>query len=97
MAFTFHGIAIGLRDLGMTMNPQGAHYTLMGIETLGLRMPKHVENAQKIAEWLENDPRVTRSAIAGWRLRPAARLPGASIPRGGGAVHLLVEGGMMRR
>ena len=29
MAFTFHGIAIGLRDLGMTMNPQGAHYTLL--------------------------------------------------------------------
>ena len=38
MAFTFHGIAIGLRDLGMTMNPQAAHYTLMGIETLSLRM-----------------------------------------------------------
>ena len=36
MAFTFHSIAVGLRDLGMTMNPQGAHYTLMGIETLGL-------------------------------------------------------------
>ncbi|MEZ5714997.1 MAG: PLP-dependent transferase [Paracoccaceae bacterium] len=33
LAFTFHGIAIGLRDLGMTMNPQAAHYTLMGIET----------------------------------------------------------------
>ncbi|MEO1960272.1 MAG: aminotransferase class I/II-fold pyridoxal phosphate-dependent enzyme, partial [Paracoccus sp. (in: a-proteobacteria)] len=42
MAFTFHSIAVGLRDLGMTMNPQGAHYTLMGIETLGLRMERHV-------------------------------------------------------
>jgi len=38
LAFTFYGIAIGLRDLGMTMNPQGAHYTLMGTETLSLRM-----------------------------------------------------------
>ena len=45
MAFTFHSIAVGLRDLGMTMNPQGAHYTLMGIETLALRMQRHVENA----------------------------------------------------
>ena len=53
MAFTFHGIAVGLRDLGMTMNPQGAHYTLMGIETLSLRMKKHVENAGIIAKWLE--------------------------------------------
>jgi O-acetylhomoserine (thiol)-lyase len=57
LAFTFHGIAIGLRDLGMTMNPQAAHYTLMGIETLSLRMERHVENAVKIATWLENDPR----------------------------------------
>ncbi|MEO1911016.1 MAG: aminotransferase class I/II-fold pyridoxal phosphate-dependent enzyme, partial [Paracoccus sp. (in: a-proteobacteria)] len=48
LAFTFPGIAIGLRDLGMTMNPQGAHYTLMGIETLGLRMPRHCENALKV-------------------------------------------------
>ena len=46
LAYTFHSIAIGLRDLGMTMNPQGAHYTLMGIETLHLRMPRHVSNAQ---------------------------------------------------
>ncbi|NBQ50109.1 MAG: O-acetylhomoserine aminocarboxypropyltransferase/cysteine synthase, partial [Marivivens sp.] len=45
MAFTFHGIAIGLRDLGMTLNPQAAHYTLMGLETLSLRMDKHVANA----------------------------------------------------
>ena len=41
-AFTFHGIAIGLRDLGMTLNPQAAHYTLMGVETLALRMPRHL-------------------------------------------------------
>jgi O-acetylhomoserine (thiol)-lyase len=59
LAFTFHGIAIGLRDLGMTMNPQAAHYTLMGIETLSLRMERHVENAVKVATWLENDPRWT--------------------------------------
>ncbi|MEM8629911.1 MAG: aminotransferase class I/II-fold pyridoxal phosphate-dependent enzyme, partial [Pseudomonadota bacterium] len=58
LAFTFHGIAVGLRDLGMTMNPQAAHYTLMGIETLSLRMERHVENAVKIAKWLEADDRV---------------------------------------
>ncbi len=58
LAFTFHGIAIGLRDLGMTLNPQSAHYTLMGIETLSLRMQRHVENAQKIAAWLETQEAV---------------------------------------
>ena len=58
LAFTFHGIAIGLRDLGMTMNPQAAHYTLMGIETLSLRMERHVENAKTVAGWLEGHEHV---------------------------------------
>ena len=51
MAYTFFGIAIGLRDLGMTMAPQSAFYTLLGIETLSLRMKKHVENAEAVAAW----------------------------------------------
>ncbi len=59
-AFTFHSIAIGLRDLGMTLNAQAAHYTLMGIETLSLRMTRHVENAQKIARWSPYKARVPR-------------------------------------
>ena len=53
MAFTFHTHRVGLRDLGMTMNPQGAHYTLLGIETLSLRNGQHVANAVKVANWLE--------------------------------------------
>ena len=39
MAYTFHGIAIGLRDLGMTMNPQAAHYTLMAVSYTHLTLP----------------------------------------------------------
>jgi O-acetylhomoserine (thiol)-lyase len=65
LAFTFHGIAIGLRDLGMTLNPQAAHYTLLGIETLSLRMDRHCANALKIAQWLEADPRVASVTYAG--------------------------------
>ena len=65
LAFTFHGIAIGLRDLGMTLNPQAAHYTLMGIETLSLRMDKHTQNAEKIAAWLETNPHVDGVTYAG--------------------------------
>ena len=57
----------------MTMNPQGAHYTLMGIETLSLRMHRHVENAQIVAEWLEKDPRVEIVTYAG--LEVLALLP----------------------
>ena len=74
--------AVQLRDLGMTMNPQGAHYTLMGIETLGLRMPKHVENARKVAEWLENDARVSSVSYGGLASSPRAEV---ATPAPGGA------------
>jgi len=94
LAFTFHGIAIGLRDLGMTLNPQAAHYTLMGIETLSLRMERHCQNAQKIAEWLEADPRVDYVTYAGLPSSPyhdrAARL----YPKGtGGLFTVALKGG----
>jgi len=94
MAFTFHGIAIGLRDLGMTMNPQAAHYTLMGIETLSLRMDRHVENAVKIATWLENDPRVDYVTYAGLPSSPYAKLVPKICPKGAGALFTIaVKGG----
>ncbi|PID35808.1 MAG: O-acetylhomoserine aminocarboxypropyltransferase [Rhodobacterales bacterium] len=86
MAFTFHSIAVGLRDLGMTMNPQGAHYTLMGIETLSLRMAKHVENAEKVAAWLEADPRVEAVSYAGLPSSPYYDLAKRISPKGAGAL-----------
>lgn len=85
-AFTFHGIAIGLRDLGMTMNPQGAHYTLMGIETLSLRMEKHVANAQKIAEWLEKHPAVASVTYPGLASSPYRERARRITPKGPGAL-----------
>lgn len=94
MAFTFHSIAVGLRDLGMTMNPQGAHYTLMGIETLSLRMQRHVENAQIVAEWLENDPRVDAVSYPGLKSSPYHNLAKMIVPKGaGGLFTFAVKGG----
>jgi O-acetylhomoserine (thiol)-lyase len=86
MAFTFHAIAVGLRDLGMTMNPQGAHYTLMGIETLSLRMEKHVANARAVAEWLEKHPSVARVTWAGLPSSPYHARAQKICPRGAGAI-----------
>ena len=86
MAFTFHSIAVGLRDLGMTMNPQGAHYTLMGIETLSLRMDRHVENARKVAEWLEKDPRIDYVTYAGLPSSPYHHRMARICPKGAGAL-----------
>ena len=94
LAYTFHGIAVGLRDLGMTMNPQAAHYTLMGIETLSLRMAKHVENALKVANWLENDPRTESVTYAG--LKSSQYFPRVKkiCPRGAGALFTVaIRGG----
>ena len=93
-AFTFHSIAIGLRDLGMTLNAQAAHYTLMGIETLSLRMSKHVENAQTIARWLEGHEAVAAVTYPGLDSSPyKARVP-RICPKGPGALFTIkLKGG----
>lgn len=94
LAFTFHGIAIGLRDLGMTLNPQAAHYTLMGIETLSLRMQRHVENAQKVAAWLEADPRIEAVTYAGLPSSPWHERAQKLYPKGvGGLFTVALKGG----
>ena len=94
MAFTFYSIAIGLRDLGMTMNPQGAHYTLMGIETLPLRMDKHVSNAVTVATWLEKDPRVEYVTYAGLKSSPWYERGKSQYPKGAGALFTFaIKGG----
>lgn len=94
MAFTFYSIAIGLRDLGMTMNPQGAHYTLMGIETLPLRMDKHVANAMAVATWLSEDPRIESVSYAGLGSSPWHGRVARICPKGAGALFTFaVKGG----
>ncbi|PWG17251.1 O-acetylhomoserine aminocarboxypropyltransferase/cysteine synthase family protein [Salibaculum griseiflavum] len=94
LAFTFHGIAVGLRDLGMTMNPQAAHYTLMGIETLSLRMERHVANAEKVAAWLEQDDRIEGVTYAGLESSPYFGRVAKVCPKGAGALFTVaVKGG----
>ena len=86
LAYTFHGIAIGLRDLGMTMNPQAAHYTLMGVETLSLRMQRHVENAQAVASWLETNEHVEYVTYAGLESSPYNKRVEKICPKGAGGL-----------
>ena len=94
LAFTLHGIAVGLRDLGMTLNPQAAHYTLMGIETLSLRMERHVHNAKIVANWLENDPRIASVTYAGLESSPYYARHQRVYPKGAGALFTFaVKGG----
>jgi O-acetylhomoserine (thiol)-lyase len=94
LAFTFHGIAVGLRDLGMTMNPQAAHYTLMGLETLSLRMQRHCENALKIACWLEEQESVEAVTYAGLKSSPYFDRVKKVCPKGaGGLFTVALKGG----
>ncbi|MEP2717940.1 O-acetylhomoserine aminocarboxypropyltransferase/cysteine synthase family protein [Pseudophaeobacter sp.] len=94
LAFTFHGIAIGLRDLGMTMNPQAAHYTLMGVETLSLRMQRHCENALTVANWLEQDTRIDYVTYAGLESSPYNERAKSCYPKGtSGLFTFAVKGG----
>jgi O-acetylhomoserine (thiol)-lyase len=94
MAYTLHGVAVGLRDLGMTMAPMNAFQTLLGMETLSLRMERHVANARRVAEWLEQDPRVTRVTYAGLPSSPYHDRVRRLYPKGAGALFTFgVKGG----
>jgi len=86
LAFTIHGHAVGLRDLGMTMSPMGAFQTLMGIETLSLRMERHVANAVKVATWLEGHKKVAAVTYAGLKSSPWYKTGRKICPKGAGAL-----------
>ena len=77
LAYTIYGHAIGLRDLGPTMAPMNAYLTITGIETLPLRMARHVETAQTVAEWLSGHPRSLGSATPDCRGTSTRHWPNA--------------------
>lgn len=58
-AFAVHNHAIGLRDLGLNQQPMNAYLTIIGMETLPLRMARHCENAIAVAQFLEKHDAVS--------------------------------------
>ncbi len=86
MAYTFHGHAVGLRDLGPSQAPINAWITMLGIETLGLRMERHCANAQKVAEYLEAHPAVAWVNYAGLPSNQYHGLAKKYLPKGAGSV-----------
>ena len=75
-----------LRDLGSAISPFNAFLIAQGIETLSLRIERHVANAQKVAEWLEARDEVTAVHYAGLPSSPWYSLAQKYVPRGAGAV-----------
>jgi O-acetylhomoserine (thiol)-lyase len=92
--FTMKARAVALRDFGPAMAPMNAFLTLTGIETLPLRMDRHVANALEVARFLEVHPRVTWVSYAGLDSSPHRERARKYLPRGAGSVFTFgVKGG----
>jgi O-acetylhomoserine (thiol)-lyase len=75
-----------LRDMGSCMSPFNAFLFLQGLETLHLRMPRHSENALKLAQWLEKQNTVTWVNYPGLESHPDYKLAQKYLPNGQGAI-----------
>lgn len=75
-----------LRDLGPALSPQNAFLIIQGIETLSLRMERHNQNAQTLAEWLEQRDEVEKVHYAGLPSSPWHAAQQRYLPKGGGAI-----------
>jgi len=75
-----------LRDMGSCMSPFNAFLFLQGLETLHLRMPRHCENALKLAQWFEKQTQVTWVNYPGLQSHPDYALAKKYLPKGQGAI-----------
>jgi O-acetylhomoserine (thiol)-lyase len=78
--------AESLRDLGAAMSPFNAFLFLLGLETLPLRMARHVENATEVAGWLERQDGVTNVRYPGLASSPYRALARKYLPLGAGSI-----------
>jgi O-acetylhomoserine (thiol)-lyase len=84
-----------LRDLGAAIAPTSAWQLIQGIETLSLRVQRHVENAQAVAEWLSKHPQVESVNYAGLESSPWYAAGKKYAPKGPGAiVSFEIKGGV---
>ena len=71
-----------MRDLGSIPSPMNAFLLNLGLETLHLRVPRHCENAQKVAEWLEANPKVKWVHYCGLKSNKYYELAQKYLPNG---------------
>lgn len=94
-AFCTKAIAKTLRDLGACMSPFNAYMTLLGLETLSLRMDKHVENSRRVAQFLNECPDVEWVSYAELEGHESYELCQKYFPKGfGGLFTFGVRGGL---
>ena len=94
-AFVTYIRAILLRDTGATLSPFHAFLFLQGLETLSLRVERHVENALKIVEYLSNHPQVEAVHHPAIDTEPSHELYKKYLPNGGGSIFTFeIKGGV---
>lgn len=76
----------GLRDFGPAISPFNSFLLIQGLETLSLRVERHVENTQALAEWLESHPRVESVNYPGLKSSPHHEQAAKYLKKGFGAV-----------
>lgn len=93
-AFIMRARAEGLRDFGACMSPTNAFHILQGVETLHLRMSRHVENARKVVSFLKSHPAVEWVSYPELPEHPDHELAKKLLPKGCGAIFSFgVKGG----
>ena len=86
LAYIFKARLQLLRDFGSSVSPFNAWLLAQGLETLNLRMDRHLLNAQALAEWLEKQPEVAHVSYAGLPSSPWYAMAKKYAPKGAGAV-----------
>jgi len=86
IAFIIRARVEGLRDIGASLSPFNAFLLLQGLETLSLRVQRHVDNALSLARWLEKQPQVAWVTYPGLANHPQHKLAGRYLKNGYGAV-----------
>ncbi|MBO6246232.1 MAG: O-acetylhomoserine aminocarboxypropyltransferase/cysteine synthase [Anaerovibrio sp.] len=93
-AFITKAVVQLMRDLGCVQSPQSAFMLNLGLESLHVRMARHVENGQAVAEFLENQPQVVSVNYPGLKSNKYNSLAQKYLPRGGcGVVSFELKGG----
>lgn len=86
IAFIIRARVEGLRDFGTALSPFNAFQLIQGLETLSLRVERHVENALNLAVWLENHPQVEKVNYPGLASSPYNTLAKKYLKKGFGGV-----------
>lgn len=86
IAFIVKARVEGLRDLGPSVSPFNSFLFLQGLETLSLRMERHIKNTQALAEWLGNQGCVEKVNYPGLKDNPYHKLARKYLPKGAGGV-----------